>query len=438
MRTLFADATLKDEMQRAYEELRAAHHIVVEQERLGVLGQIASGMAHDINNALTPLIGFSEILLENEDLPRQLRDPISYIRRSGKEIENIVGRVRQFYRGRSEQEAFGKVDLNVLIQEMAQSTRTRWQDQAARTGVSFNLELNLNSDLPEIEGNEGELKEAFSQLITNAVEATPRGGIIEITSRVADTVALTENSECCRKVVVEVRDQGIGMDAVTRKRCIEPFFSTKRAGHSGLGLSLVYGAMQRHEGAMEINCEPSKGTTIRLLFPTNLRTSREQGPLTLGGPLGRLRVLCIDDEPLVRRLLKDVLEIYGHTVEVADSGLAGVAAFQNAQLCGRLFQVVITDLGMPDFDGRQVVQAIKQASPGTPIIVFTAWATLLDANDPLMQQVEAVLRKPLSMTQLEAVLRRVGQSIAQPGPRGHSTADSSREPLNSRMGVSKS
>src|SRR5688500_9761169 len=120
------------------------------------------------------------------------------------------------------------------------------------------------------------------------------------------------------------------MDAVTRKRCIEPFFSTKRAGHSGLGLSLVYGAIQRHDGSMEIQSELSQGTTIRLFFPTNLRPNAPQTPATPGRPVGRLRVLCIDDEPLVRRLLKDVLEIYGHTVEVADSGLAGIAAFQKA------------------------------------------------------------------------------------------------------------
>jgi two-component system, NarL family, capsular synthesis sensor histidine kinase RcsC len=129
--------------------------------------------------------------------------------------------------------------------------------------------------------------------------------------------------------------------------------------------------------------------------------------------VGRLRVLCIDDEPLVRRLLKDVLEIYGHTVEVADSGLAGIAAFQKAQASARLYQVVITDLGMPDIDGRQVVQAIKHASPETPIIALTAWASLLDPNDTLIQQVEAVLQKPLSMAQLEAVLRRIGHSVNQ-------------------------
>ncbi|MCI0534548.1 MAG: response regulator [Verrucomicrobiales bacterium] len=412
MRTLFADANIKEEMQRAYEELRAAHHVVVEKERLGVLGQLASGMAHDINNALTPLIGFSEILLENEpDLPRQVRDPLSYIRRSGKEIENIVGRVRQFYRGRSEHETFGKVDLNTLIRETAQSVRARRQEQAARAGISFDFELALRSDLPEIEGSESELREVIGQLLSNAIDASPQGGRIEITSSTTNTDLDPASSERCSKVVLEVRDRGTGMDSVTRKRCIEPFFSTKRAGHSGLGLSLVYGAMQRHEGTMEIHSEPSKGTTVRLIFPTSLRPNHRQPPLAAGEPFDRLRVLCIDDEPLVRRLLKDVLEIYGHTVEVVDGGLAGITAFQKAQETDQAFQVVITDLGMPDLDGRQVVQTIKSVSPQTPIIVLTAWATLLEANDPLMKQVAAVLRKPLSMAQLEAVLRRVGESI---------------------------
>jgi signal transduction histidine kinase/FixJ family two-component response regulator len=414
MRTLFADANLKEEIQRAYEELRAAHHIVVEQERLGVLGQIASGMAHDINNALTPLIGFSEILLEHgPKLPGQLRDPLHYIHKAGRDIEGIVGRVRQFYRGRGEQENFSQVNLNALIRESAQTARARWQEQTPRPGISFDLDLDLGGDLPPIEGSEGELKEVLNQLIANSVDASPQGGPIEISSRVLNHSTDPSGSESARKVVVEVRDYGVGMDTVTRKRCLEPFFSTKRAGHSGLGLSLVYGAIQRHDGSMEIQSEPSQGTTVRLFFPTNLRPNTPQPGATPGRPAGRLRILCIDDEPLVRRLLKDVLEIYGHTVEVADGGLTGIAAFQKAQASGRLFQVVITDLGMPDIDGRQVIQAIKHASPETPIIALTAWASLLDPNDTVRSEVQAVLQKPLSMAQLEAVLRRIGHSINQ-------------------------
>jgi signal transduction histidine kinase len=239
MRTLYADATLKEEMQRAYEELRAAHHIVVEQERLGVLGQIASGMAHDINNALTPLIGFSEILLENDrELPRHIRDPLTYIQRSGKEIENIVGRVRQFYRGRGEHEAFGKLNVNEVIKEAVQS-RHAAAEQAARTGVSFEFEfeLHLGSDLPEIEGSEGELIEVVSQLISNAIDASPKG---EYRSHVP--FGQQPGGQCLfgTKVVVEVRDRGTGMDSITRKRCIEPF-SHQESRASGLGLSLVYG-----------------------------------------------------------------------------------------------------------------------------------------------------------------------------------------------------
>jgi signal transduction histidine kinase/ActR/RegA family two-component response regulator len=413
MRTLFADATLKAETQRAYEELRAAHHKVVEQERLSVLGQIASGMAHDINNALTPLIGFSEILLDHEPrLPGELIDPLKYIRKAGKDIESIVGRVRQFYRGRSEHETFGKINLNCIIQDAVQSARTRWLEQTHPPGISMAFALHLDNTAPEIEGSEPELLEVINQLLLNAIDATPEGGTIEILSELVDSHGGPVGIESGPCALVEVRDHGIGMDATTRKRCIEPFFSTKRGGHSGLGLSLVYGAVQRHEGSMEITSEPSEGTAVRLFFPTKLRPSCPRLPAASTAPIGRLRVLCIDDEPLVRRLLKDVLEIYGHNVEVVDSGRAGIAAFQKAHSSANHFHVVITDLGMPDLDGRQVVLAIKRVSPETPMVALTAWATMLDPNDPLIKQVEAVLQKPLSMAQLEAVLRRVGPGMS--------------------------
>jgi signal transduction histidine kinase/FixJ family two-component response regulator len=410
MRTLYGDAHLKEQLQSAYEELRATHKAVVEQERLSVLGQIASGMAHDINNALTPLIGFSELLIENgPNLPDGLHEPLSFIRKSGKDIERIVGRVRQFYRRRSNEEPFSRLDLNILLREAVSNIwPTGAGTPALKSFVDINLQLEEN--LPEINGSADELREVFRQLLSNAVDAMPEGGAIQIrTALVAQGPAF--DSVSGRRVMVEVRDQGKGMDAATRQRCIEPFFTTKGPRFSGLGLSLVYGAMQRHDGTLEIESDVNQGTRIILRFLPGEQQPRKNELLDLPPVSATLRLLCVDDEPLVLKLLKDVLEMYGHNVQVASSGSAGIQAFKEAMHQEMAFQVVITDLGMPDVDGCKVVNAIKELSPATPVILLTGWGSFLDQNEEVLQRVDAVLKKPLSMAQLEAVLRRIGRSL---------------------------
>jgi signal transduction histidine kinase/ActR/RegA family two-component response regulator len=408
LQTLFGDARLKDELQHAYEELRATHRKVVEQERLSVLGQIASGMAHDINNALTPLIGFSDILLESrENLPEDMRESVAYISKAGRDIESIVKRVRQFYRGRSDSESLGNVDLNRLVRETAEARESEWKQDRVRAGRRCNFDLQLSEGLPEIKGSEEELREVFSHLIRNAEEAMPEGGSIEIRTGIREaTEGIGDPSEGARVVVV-VKDHGKGMDAATRGRCIEPFFTTKNPRHPGLGLATVYGAMQRHDGTLEIVSEPGQGTQVTVDFP--LISAGQPAAAERERPVRPLRLLCVDDEPLVLMLLKDVLQMYGHSVETANGGADGIKAFEAAHAGAAPFQAVITDLGMPDLDGWQVVQAIKQCSPQTPVILLTGWANLLEKKD-VLEKVDAVLKKPLSMAQMEAVLRRFGNA----------------------------
>jgi CheY-like chemotaxis protein/anti-sigma regulatory factor (Ser/Thr protein kinase) len=217
-----------------------------------------------------------------------------------------------------------------------------------------------------MKGIESELREALTNLIFNAVDAMPRGGVITLRSyREEDNI------------VVEVSDEGVGMDAETRRRCLEPFFSTKGERGSGLGLAMVYGIVaERHEGRIEIDSEVGQGTTVRLIFP--LRESSSSGDISAGAPTSapkRLRVLCIDDEPLLRESMQRMLEHGGHQVDLADSGQSGLLAFRSAKAQDKPFDVVITDLGMPYVDGRQVVQAIKRESPNTPVIMLTGWET---------------------------------------------------------------
>ncbi|GBC85593.1 Blue-light-activated protein [bacterium HR11] len=392
-------ARILEDLQRAYEDLRQTQRAVMQQERLRALGQMASGIVHDINNALSPILGYVELLLETEpDLNERVRRQLEIVKTAAADIAHIVARIREFYRSRGADETLFPVDLNRVAEQAVDLTRPRWRDIPQERGLVIEVRMELEPGLPTVLGQEGEIREAVVNLILNAVDAMPRGGVLTIrTFRRGDRVAL------------EVQDTGVGMDEETRRRCLEPFFTTKGKAGTGLGLAVVYGVMQRHEGDIQIESELGRGTTVRLVFPLPTgEAGRPRPPAEEGGPLERsLRVLVVDDEPLLRELMKEILQGDGHEVEVADGGQAGLDAFHAALARGTPFDVVITDLGMPYVDGRAVATAVKQASPATPVILMTGWGTRLKAEAPIPPVIDYVLEKPPKFHEVRRALRQV-------------------------------
>jgi len=196
------------------------------------------------------------------------------------------------------------------------------------------------------------------------------------------------------------------MTEETRKRCLEPFFSTKGTLGTGLGLAMVYGVMERHEGSIEIQSEPGKGSTFRLIFPVRDQLcAREEAEETVA-PAESLRILCIDDEPLLRELIKELLKHEGHDAVVCDSGQSGLDEFHRSREQGRPFDVVMTDLGMPYLDGRQVAKTIKKESPETAVVMLTGWGVLTNEPDEALPLVDGILSKPPQSRPLREMLRR--------------------------------
>jgi CheY-like chemotaxis protein/anti-sigma regulatory factor (Ser/Thr protein kinase) len=266
----------------------------------------------------------------------------------------------------------------------------------------------LDRDLPKIAGIDSELREAMTNLIINAIDAMPEGGQLMIRTRSAKSEKSGAKGSSSH-AIVEVSDTGVGMDDETRRRCLEPFFSTKGKRGTGLGLAMVYGVVERHEGKIEIDSAIGRGTTMRLVFPVRAmktETPDSDEPQT-PAKLPSLRVLCIDDEPLLREMLKQILENGGHAVEVADGGREGLEMFRSARERGSPFEVVITDLGMPYVDGRQLAQMIKSESAQTPIIMLTGWGTMMKEDGDLPAQVDGVLSKPPKIVELYDMLRTV-------------------------------
>ena len=409
-RSLFHQARVKDELQHAYDELRQTQHSVVQQERLRALGQMASGIAHDINNALSPVLAFSELLLQREpNLSEESRKKIQHINTAGGDIANIVARMGEFYRRREDHKQLRLIDVNRVVGQVIDLTSPRWQDIPQGQGVVIKVDSDVEKDLPQLFANESDLREALTNLLLNSVDAMPSGGTITLKTRAANAEGASAEPGKASHISVEVKDSGVGMDEETRQRCLEPFFSTKRLhGGAGLGLAMVYGMVERHQGKIQIESAVYRGTIMRLVLPLRTPPADKSNTMLKSKPsISGRKILCIDDEPLLRELLKEILEFQQHQVETADGGEAGLEAFHAARKRGEPFDVVITDLGMPLIDGRQVAQGVKTDSPRTPVIMLTGWGTMLKEEGNIPAQVDAVVTKPPKLADLVEALAKV-------------------------------
>jgi len=398
-------AQLYAALQRAYEDLRQTQQTVLQQERLRALGQMASGIAHDINNALSPAALYVESLLERDrTLSVEARNYLIITRRAIEDVANTIARMREFYRPHEPQLALLPVDLNAVLQQAIDLTHARWSDMPQERGILIRVQREFAAQLPRILGAENEIRDALTNLVLNAVDAMPEGGTLTLRSHsLRATLAEGTDAPPAIRVSVEVSDTGIGMSEAVRSRCLEPFFTTKGERGTGLGLPMVYGMIQRHSAELEIDSEPGAGTTVRLIFPV---AATSVAAITLADirPLKRLSILIVDDDVLLLRSLQDTLEREGHVIGVADGGQAGIDAFCAAQHRGTSFDVVVTDLGMPNIDGRTVAAAIKSQAPATPVILLTGWGYRMKAENDVPPHVERVLSKPPKLYELRAAL----------------------------------
>jgi signal transduction histidine kinase len=398
-------AQLYAALQRAYEDLRQTQQAVMQQERLRALGQMASGIAHDINNAISPVALYTESLLEFEhNLTAKGREYLKTIDRAVDDVAKTVERMREFARQREPQTPFAPVDVNRLVQQVLDLTRARWSDMAHQRGVLIELETELAADLSPARGAESEIREALTNLVFNALDAMPVGGTLTLRTLAAEPGPLHERQE--RRVSIEVADTGIGMNEDTRRRCLEPFFSTKGERGTGLGLPMVYGIVERHGGDLEIDSVLGGGTTVRIILNCTVGAADATSPdLLPAAPLPPLRILVVDDDPTLRQSLRNILESDGHSVRLACGGREALEEFAATRTGPTPFDVVITDLGMPHVDGLKVASGIKALMSSMPVILLTGWGQRLIEEEGPPANVDYVLGKPPKVRDLRAALR---------------------------------
>jgi len=392
-----AEEQLQDsnrQLEKALTELRQMQGQVIEQENLRVLGQMASGIAHDFNNALAPIIGFSELLLKQPEKladQEQVLQRLQIINTCATDAARVVRQMREFGRQHTTAGVFQPLDINKLVRQTIEHTQQRWEDQAQATGQTIHIVTDL-LPVPPVPGEEFAIRELLTNLIFNAVDALTEGGTITLETMLDG-----------QSVRLSVSDTGAGMTEEVRQRCLEPFFTTKGTGGSGLGLAMVQGIVQRHNGTVEIESKLGHGTTVIIRLPLQ----RGESPLAVPPPAvavpRTLQVLVVDDELQLRAIAEAWLTADGHTVATAATGAAALA-----RLKGGKFDVVITDQAMPEMNGAQLAAAISRSVPGLPVILMTGFGDMLNAVGKMPPHIRAILCKPITQASIREALAKAG------------------------------
>jgi signal transduction histidine kinase/CheY-like chemotaxis protein len=369
-----------EELQTQYDQLVTMSGRVPVDEKMQALLTMASGVGHIFNNVLAGILGRTQLLLKKaeREKAKDLVSGLTEIETATRSGIDALSRIQEFSRARPS-EAFARVDLNDVVQRAIEQTRTKWRDEPAAKGVRIELITRFGAHAPVL-GVETELLEALTQLIVNAVDAMPRGGTITVRTASEGGLGL-----------MAVSDSGTGMDDNVKRRAFEPFFSTRGETGLGLGLSVVYGIMVRHSGDAAVESEVGKGTTVTLRLPL-----APEGPVPSATPAesDQAQVLVVDDDETVRTALGDMLRGAGYAVTLAASGLEGIAKVRERE---GPFHLVVTDLGMPDVPGWEVVEAVKQTETGTPVVIMSGFDRARATRRAKELGVDLVISKPFDL-----------------------------------------
>jgi CheY-like chemotaxis protein/anti-sigma regulatory factor (Ser/Thr protein kinase) len=376
--------------------------MLLQSEKLKSLGELAGGVAHDFNNVLAAILGRVQLLRMNLEKPSggkerrkgvlELEKGLEIIEKASLDGAETVRRIQEFSRRRTDDKNITQVDINDLIRNALEFTRVRWKNEAESRGIQIKIRKELSS-LPPIAGSASELREVFTNLINNAIDAMPQGGEIGIKT-------FKKNSH----VSVELEDTGIGIPDTIRDRIFDPFFTTKGPQSTGLGMSVSYGIINRHGGTIKVKSVEGNGTSFTIQLPLSRETiegGREKKPIR--GKSKKARILVVEDKKEVCEVLKDILVNGGHEVETVPDGSEGVKLFKKKD-----FHLVFTDLGMPTKSGWQVAKEVKKINKNTPVALITGWEVQLDRSKLKKSGVDLVINKPFKVDQ---VLRLVQEGM---------------------------
>jgi diguanylate cyclase (GGDEF)-like protein/PAS domain S-box-containing protein len=383
----------------ARKEAELQREAFTQTEKLRALGQMASGIAHDLNQSFQLISGYGDVarnVLSGPELDVSgLREALAIVTQAAMDGGATVKRLLTFARAEADAEA-KPLNLEQLVREVAQLTAPRWRDAAQVEGRGISLYVDASGDTT-ILGSPARLREMLTNLVFNAVDALPNSGTIRL------TVAGRED-----RVTLEVADSGIGMTPEVQARMFEPFFTTKGARGTGLGLAQVFGIVEQHKGQIEVTSEAGRGATFRITLPAaaERRVESTVRQLRVAGPSRRLRILAVDDEPMIGKMVDRILRPAGHVVVTATSGEEALERLQT-----EVVDLVISDMGMgAGMNGWELADAVQRHWSNLPFVLATGWGAQIDPLEAQRKGVTAVIAKPYRAEDLRELIVQVTTS----------------------------
>jgi nitrogen-specific signal transduction histidine kinase/CheY-like chemotaxis protein len=380
-------------------EAEAGENSLAHGERLRSLGEMASGIAHDLNQSLALITGYSEIAYQelNQKVPDigRVREMVEITARAALEGGEALRGLLSFVSTQEVSSDAERMDAGAVLLEAARLTAPRWRDASQAEGRPIELEVKVDPGCA-LNGSPAALREAITNLIFNAVDALPSGGTIHLTAR-------NEGDQ----VILEVRDSGIGIPDDVKSRVFDPFFTTKGDRGTGLGLSQVTAIVKRHGGTIELRSTAAHGTTFLLKFPraaaSTRRAERNSAHVAVSDPKRRIRILVVEDEQQLARMASMVLTQRGHYVEIAATGEEALE-----HLAHERFELIVSDLGLGSGqNGWDLAHAVRVRWPETHFVLVTGWGAAIDLKEAQARGVHEVISKPYRIADLRQVADRL-------------------------------
>jgi CheY-like chemotaxis protein len=361
------------------------------------VGSLAGGIAHNFNNILTAILGYSELLLEFSNLDDVSKQRVRNIESSARKAGVMVSKLLSFARRESHEVL--PLNLNDIIND---SVKLLEGVLDKRIG----LKINLSDNIPIIEGDPNQLEQVIMNLMVNARDAMPDGGLITINTKLGDVGGDRRDLPAYivpgRYAVLTVADTGCGIAKEVINRIFDPFFTTKEKGKgTGLGLATVYGIVKDHKGYISVQSEVGQGTSFDIYLPASGKIARKFAKPQIASVEGNENILLVDDDKDVLNLVKDILENHGYNVMPVDNSLNAVDIFRNR---ADKIQLVITDIVMPLMEGNELIKILREIKPDIKIVVISGYSDETINKD---SGIDAFLKKPFEGNELLSTIRRI-------------------------------
>jgi len=397
--------TIQDITKRKREEEQKEHleQQLLQAQKIESVGRLAGGIAHDINNMLTPILGYAELLSDKIPTGDERREDLAEIKSAATRVKDLTQQLLAF--ARKQTLDVRPLDVNVVISRFGKMLQRTLRDDIL-------IKLNLAPSVGTVLADEGQLEQVLMNLAVNAQDAMPGGGVVNIST---EDLVLDESFAKHRPglspgryVVIRVADTGMGMDSGTLARMFEPFFTTKDPGRgTGLGLAMVYGIIKQHKGYVDVQSEPRQGASFSLYLPVADEAVGQEQEATgereaLQG--GSETILVIEDEEQVLRLVTLMLGEWGYRVLAA---LSGREALDKAGTFSGEIHLAISDVIMPDMNGKEVLEKLREVRQNIKVLYMSGYSADVISSKGVLDSGVNFLRKPFSVHEFAAKVRQV-------------------------------